>query len=159
MPSAVQQRRAFEVQRERGEGKLPPRSKEGLAALGGLAVAVITVLAVFGWVDWSAAQTALATTEAGTAIGLITALGAHFYPASPREPVAVAATLTAWLSATLALGTGFNWWTLTQEQISALVALVTAVLGVGGAWLARGKVFSAPPPQERRTASPGSRHR
>jgi uncharacterized membrane protein len=136
--------KTLETTVDQGIEVLPQSRKSVLVALGGLAVAVITLITVFGWVDLSAAQTALITTEAGTAIGLITALVANFNHKTPREPVAVAATLTAFISTTLALGTAFAWWTLTPEQISTLVALVTAVLGVGSALFARGRVFAKP---------------
>ena len=44
------------------------------------------------------------------------------------------------MSATLALGAGFSWWRLTAEQTSALVSLVSAVFGIGGAVVARSLV-------------------
>ncbi len=118
------------------------RVNGALLALVPLAAAGITLVTTFGWVHWSAAQTALVGTEAGAAIGLISATVAHFYPDTPKEHVAVAATLVAWISASLALVSGFGWWILTQDEISALGALVTAVIGVGGALFARAKVFN-----------------
>jgi len=93
--------------------------------------------AVFKVVHWSPAQTALVTAEAAAVVGLTTALIAHLMPGRPKEPVAVAATFTATVSATLALGSGFGWWSLTEMQTSAVAGVVTAVLGVGGAVLAR----------------------
>jgi uncharacterized membrane protein YfcA len=140
----IQELKALEATVEKGAEVLPRPQKGVLVALGALAGTGITLVTVFGWVDWSAAQTALVTTEASAAIGLITALVAHLNQKTPREPVAVAATFTACISTTLALGTAFVWWTLTQEQISALVALVTTVLGVSSAWFARGRVFAKP---------------
>jgi hypothetical protein len=119
---------------------MPALVKNLLVALGVLAVAVIGILTSFSIVEWSAAQTALVTAEAGAIIGLLSAELAHFWPGTPKEPVALAATLTAAVSATLALGAGFAWWHLTAEQTSALVSLVTAVFGIGGAVVARGRV-------------------
>ena len=60
--------------------------------------------------DWSAAQTALVTAEAAAVTGFITALVAHLKRGTKQEPVALAATFTATVSATLALGSGFGWW-------------------------------------------------
>jgi hypothetical protein len=114
-----------------------PDPKTAAGSLGTLVVASLTVVTVFKVVDWSAAQTALVTAEAGAVTGLIIALVAHLTPGRPKEPVALAATLTAAVSATLALGAGFGWWSLSEEQTSALVSVVTAVLGVGGALIAR----------------------
>lgn len=115
-----------------------------LATLGGLAIAVIAVLTTFNVVSWSAAQTALVTAEAGAVIGLVSALVAHFWPGTQQEPVAVAATFTATVSATMALGAGFAWWTLTTDQTAALVGVVTAVIGVLTAVIARGQVVAKP---------------
>lgn len=125
---------------------MPARVRAVLAALGPLAVAVIVVLTVFQLVDWSKAQTALVTAEAGAIIGLVIAVVAHFWPTTKKEPVALAATFTAALSATIALGTGFGWWDLTKDENSALVGLVSAIFGIGGALLAREKVTSATTP-------------
>ena len=114
-----------------------PNRKTVAGSLGTLSIALLTIVTVFKVVDWSAAQTALVTAEAATVAGLITALVAHLMPGRPKEPVAVAATFTATVSATLALGSGFGWWSLTEQQTSALAGVITAVLGVGGALIAR----------------------
>ncbi len=119
---------------------LPDQVKSLLAALGGVAVAVITLLTSFSVVHWSAAETGLATAEAAAVIGFLSACVAHFWHGTQKEPVAVAGTFTALVAATLALLSGFHVWTLTQEEISALLGLVTAVLAVGAALFARGKV-------------------
>jgi hypothetical protein len=98
---------------------------------------MITLLTVFEAVDWSAAQTALVIAEAGAVTGLLTALVAHLTPTTSKEHVALAATFTATVSATLALGSGFDWWTLTEQQTAAVGGVVTAIIGVGGAVFAR----------------------
>lgn len=116
---------------------LPPTVKATLVALAPLAAAVITLLNVFDLVHWSAAQTALVTTETGAAIGLISALVAHLWPATGKEPVALAATLTAFAAATVALGSGFGWWSWTEQQTTAVVSVLSAVVGVGSALVAR----------------------
>lgn len=107
-------------------------------------VALITALTVFHVVDWSAAQTALVTAEAGAVGGFVTAVAAHRKVDTAKEPVAVAATFTAMVSATLALGSGFAWWSLTEQQTGAVIGLLTAVIGVGGALLARNCVSPIP---------------
>jgi hypothetical protein len=117
---------------------LPPLNpKAVIAAIGTLAVALIAILTVFKVVDWSAAQTALVTAETAAVIGFVTAIVAHLTPGTSKEPVALAATFTATVSATLALGTGFGWWSLSEQQVSALVGLLTAMIGVGTALFAR----------------------
>lgn len=121
-----------------------PTTTAIIGALGTLGVAGITLVTVFKVVDWSAAQTALVTAEAAAVTGLLTAIVAHLWPGTSKEPVALAATFTATVSATLALGAGFAWWSLTEQQTSALVAVVTAVLGVGGALFARQHVVAKP---------------
>lgn len=119
---------------------LPDWVKGLLATLGGVAVAVITLLVAFGAVTWSPTQTGLATAEAAAVIGLLSACTAHFWPGTQKEPVAVGGTFTALVAATLALVSGFNLWTLTQDETSALVGLVTAMLAVGTALFARSQV-------------------
>ena len=114
-----------------------PKPKALVAGLGTLAIASVTIMTVFKVVDWSAAQTALVTAEAAAVGGLGAALVAHLMPGTAKEPVAVAAAFTATVSATLALGSGFGWWSFTEQQTSAVAGLVTAVLGVGSAVIAR----------------------
>jgi hypothetical protein len=117
---------------------LPSRDpKTVLAALGVLAATATVFLTTFTVVDWSAAQTALVTAEASAVLGFVAALVAHFKRATAKEHVALAGTFTAVFSATLALGTGFGWWELTQEQTGALLGMLTAIIGVTGAMFAR----------------------
>ncbi|MDQ6777428.1 MAG: hypothetical protein M3071_14690 [Actinomycetota bacterium] len=116
-------------------------------ALAPLAASVITFLTTFGIVHWSGSQTTLVSTEVGAIIGLLSAAVAHFWPGTKKEPVALAATFTAAVSATIALGTGFAWWHLTAKQATVLVTLVTALIGVGSAWFARSKVNAIMTPQ------------
>jgi hypothetical protein len=124
-----------------------PNPRAVLGALATLAVAVITLLTVFKVVDWSAAQTALVIAEVAAATGLVTALVAHLTPDTAKEHVALAATFTATVSATLALGSAFAWWKLTEQEISAVAGVVTAVLGVGGAVIARQHVIAETSPK------------
>jgi hypothetical protein len=120
--------------------KLPDKIKGVFVALGGLSVALISLLTAFGAVSWSPAQTGLATAEAAAVLAVLSACAAHFWPSTPKEPVAVGGTLTALVAATLALLSGFNAWTLSQTEMSALVGVVTALLAVASALIARTKV-------------------
>jgi hypothetical protein len=120
--------------------KLPDRVKGVLAALGGLAIALISLLTAFGAVSWSPAQTGLATAEVAAVLAFLSACVAHFWRSTPKEPVAVGGTLTALVAATLASLSGFNAWTLSQTEMSALVGVVTAFLAVAAALIARTKV-------------------
>lgn len=114
-----------------------PNTKAALAAVGTFALAVITLLTSFTVVEWSATQTALVTAEVAAVVGLSTALIAHLRPDTAKEQVALAATFTATVAATVALGSGFDWWQLTDTQSSAIGGVITAVFGVGGAMFAR----------------------
>jgi hypothetical protein len=118
----------------------PADPKVVVGAFGTLSVATITLLTVFTLVEWTAAQTALMTAEAAAVGALIAAALAHLRKGTATEHVALAATFTASVSSTLALGSGFAWWTLTEAQTGALIGVVTAVVGVATALFARGKV-------------------
>jgi hypothetical protein len=117
-----------------------PDPKPVIAALGAFAASVIVFLTAFTVVAWTPAQTALVTAETGALLGFLAAVLAHLKPATAKEHVALAGTLTAVVSATLALGTGFGWWRLTPEQAGALLGMVTAMVGVAAAMLARGYI-------------------
>jgi len=123
-------------------------AKAVLAAVGALAGAVIMILTSFGMVGWSAPQTALVTAESVALIGLMSAVVAHLWPDTKKEPVALAATFTAAVSATIALGTGFGWWDLTARQTTAVVSLVTTIVGVGTALGARQLVTAGVTPTQ-----------
>ncbi|MDA0180110.1 hypothetical protein OJ997_07365 [Solirubrobacter phytolaccae] len=114
-----------------------PDPKPVITALGTFTAAVIVVLTAFAIVDWSAAQTAFVTAEAAALLGFLAALLSHLKPGTAKENVALAGTITALVSSTLALGTGFGWWSLTQDQAGALLGTVTAIIGVAAAMIAR----------------------
>ena len=114
--------------------------KNLLRALGILALATPPFLDGIDIVDWTDAQTGLVTAEAVTAIAFVSAVVAHFWPGTKEEAVAIAATVTAFATATVALVTGFGWWDLTEEQIAAVLSFVTAMVNAIGAVLARGEV-------------------
>lgn len=95
------------------QAKLPDGVKGLIAGLGGVAVAVITLLTAFNVVNWSNSQTALATAEAAAVVAFLTAVVAHVWHGTKQEPVALGGTFTALVAATLALMSGFSVWTLT----------------------------------------------
>jgi hypothetical protein len=119
-----------------------------VAAPGGLAAAVIVWMTAFQIVSWTDFQTALVTAETAALIGFFGALVGHFWRDSSQEPVALAATFTATMAATLALCNGFGWLTWSQDQITAVLGVFTAFLGVGTAFFARRKVEADTTPKK-----------
>ena len=119
---------------------LPARIKALLGALAVLTGAVVGILTSFDIVHWTAAQTTLVTTEAAAFWACATAVTAHVWPGTKEQPVAVAGTVTALVSATLSLGGGFAWWQLTEAQNASLVSLVTTIIAVFSALIARTSV-------------------
>jgi len=122
-------------------------AKQVVAAVGVLAGAIITLLASLEVVHWSATQTTLVAAESAAGIAFITAGIAHFWPGTSKEPVAVAASFTALVTATITLGTGFTWWHISKDQESAIVAVVSAAIGLLTAMFARSKVKSPVTPK------------
>jgi hypothetical protein len=94
----------------------------------------------FNAVHWTSAQTTLVATEVAAFWALAGAVTAHLWPQTKQQPVAVAGTVTAFVSCTLALGIGFAWWQLTQSQNASLISLVTAIVAVASALAARSAV-------------------
>ena len=119
------------------------RSVPVIAAAGALAASVIQMVNVLQMVHWSPAQVAAVTAESGGIIAFVTALLAHFRVGTAKEPVAIAATFTALVTVSLAFGSAFTWWTLTQEQQAAVVGTIAALTGVGSAAFARSHVHAA----------------
>jgi hypothetical protein len=126
---------------------VPGKIKALLGALGALTVAIISFLSGFSIVHWSTAQTTLASTEAAAFWALVAALVAHFWPGTQQQPVAIAGTFTALVTATVSLGIGFSWWNLTQAENAELTGLVSALIAVISALVARSQVTakSTPP--------------
>jgi hypothetical protein len=116
---------------------LPTRIEALLAALAALTGAIVGIITSFEIVQWTPAQTTLVGTEAVAFWALVSAVAAHFWPNTKKQPVAIAGTVTAFVSATLAMGIGFAWWHLTEVQNASLISLVTAVIAVGSALVAR----------------------
>jgi hypothetical protein len=119
---------------------VPPKIAALLAGLTALTGAVIGLMTSFNAVHWTSAQTTLVATEVAAFWALASAVTAHLWPQTKKQPVAVAGTVTAFVSATLALGIGFAWWQLTQSQNASLIGLVTTVVAVASALAARSAV-------------------
>ena len=134
---------------------VPPAIAAVLAGLTALSGAVIGLTTSFNTVQWTSAQTTLVATEAVAFWALASAVTAHLWPQTKKQPVAVAGTVTAFVSATLALGIGFAWWQLTQSQNASLISLVTAIVAVATALAARTTVTAGTtPPREGPDGSP-----
>ncbi len=131
-----------------GSGQLPvpPGIAAVLAGLTALTGAVIGLTTSFNAVHWTSAQTTLVATEVAAFWALASAVAAHLWPQTKKQPVAVAGTVTAFVSATLSLGIGFAWWQLTQSQNASLISLVTAIVAVVSALAARNTVETGTTP-------------
>ena len=119
---------------------MPPRIAGLLAWLTALTGAVIGLMTSFNAVHWTSAQTTLVVIEVAAFWALTSAVTAHLWPGTKKQPVAIAGTVTAFVPATLSLGIGFAWWQLTQSQNAALISLVTAIVAVVSALAARSTV-------------------
>jgi hypothetical protein len=119
---------------------VPPKVAALLAGLTVLTGAVIGLLTSFNAVHWTSAQTTLVAAEAAAFWALASAVTAHLWPLTKKQPVAVAGTVTAFVAATLSLAIGFAWWQLTQSQNASLISLVTAIVAVVSALAARNTV-------------------
>ena len=126
---------------------VPPKIAALLAGLTALTGAVIGLMTSFNAVHWTSAQTTLVATEVAAFWALASAVTAHLWPQTKKQPVAVAGTVTAFVSGTLALGIGFAWWQLTQSQNASLISLVTTIVAVASALAARSTVeaLTTPP--------------
>ena len=119
---------------------LPAKAGALLAALTGLTGAVAGMVTSFEVVHWTPAQTTLVGTEIAAFWAFAAAVAAHLWPQTKKQPVAVAGTVTALVSATVALGIGFTWWRLTEAQNASLISLVTAIVAIVAALAARSTV-------------------
>jgi hypothetical protein len=125
---------------------VPPKIAALLAGLTVLTGAVIGLITSFNVAHWTSAQTTLVATEVAAFWALAAAVTAHLWPQTKKQPVAVAGTITAFVSATLSLGIGFAWWRLTQSQNASLISLVTAIVAVVSALVARSTVTAGTTP-------------
>jgi hypothetical protein len=116
---------------------LPARIAALLGALTVLTGAIAGIVTSFEVVHWTPAQTTLVGTEVAAFWAFAGAVAAHLWPGTKKQPVAVAGTVTALVSATLSLGIGFTWWRLTEAQNASLISLVTAIAAVSAALAAR----------------------
>lgn len=129
----------------RTERWIRSRSISTTLALGAVASAVIELVRVLNVVDWTAAQGAAVSAESVGLVAFFAALLAHFRLGTAKEPVAVAGAFTTLVTVTLALGSVFSWWKLTQEQNSAVVGVLAALIGLGSAALVRSQVSPVNP--------------
>jgi hypothetical protein len=125
---------------------VPPKIAALLAGLTALTGAVIGLMTSFNAVHWTSAETTLVATEVAAFWALAAAVTAHLWPQTKKQPVAVAGTVTAFVSATLSLGIAFAWWQLTQSQNASLISLITAVVAVAAALAARSTVTAGTTP-------------
>jgi hypothetical protein len=125
---------------------MPPKIAALLAGLTALTAAVIGLMTSFNAVQWTSAETTLVATEVAAFWALAGAVTAHLWPQTKKQPVAVAGTVTAFVSATLSLGIGFAWWQLTESQNASLISLVTAIVAVVSALAARSIVEAGTTP-------------
>ena len=119
---------------------VPPKIAALLTGLAALTGAVFGLMTSFNAVHWTSAQTTLVATEVAAFWALAGAVTAHLWPQTKQQPVAVAGTVTAFVSSTLSLGIGFAWWQLTQSQNASLISLVTAIVAAVSALAARSTV-------------------
>jgi hypothetical protein len=129
-----------------GRPVMPPRVAALLAGLAALTAVVFILMTSFNAVYWTSAQLTLVMTEVVVFWALAAAVIAHLWPQTKEQPVAVAGTVTAFVSATLSLGVGFAWWQLTQSQNASLLSLVTAIIAVASALAARSTVTASTTP-------------
>jgi hypothetical protein len=125
---------------------VPPKIAALLAGLTALTGAVIGLITSFNAVHWTSAQTTLVAAEVAAFWALAGAVTAHLWPQTKKQPVAVAGTVTAFVSATLSVGIGFAWWQLTQPQNASLISLVTAIVAVASGLAARSTVTAGTTP-------------
>ncbi len=133
---------------------VPPKNAALLAGLTVLTGAVIGLMTSFDAVHWTSAQTTLVATEVAAFWALAAAVTAHLWPQTKKQLVAVAGTVTAFVSATLSVGIGFAWWQLTQSQNASLISLVTVIVAVASAQAARSTVTAGTTPARSTTALP-----
>ena len=129
-----------------GQPPVPPKIAALLAGLIALTGAVIGLMTSFNAVHWTSAQTTLAAAEVAAFWALAGAVTAHLWPQTKKQSVAVAGTVTAFVSSTLSMGVGFAWWQLTQSQNASLISLVTAIVAVASALAARSTVTAGTTP-------------
>ena len=133
---------------------VPPRIAALLTGLTALTGAVIGLVTSFNAVHWTSAETTLVATEVAAFWALAATVTAHLWPQTKKQPVAVAGTVTAFVSATLSLGIGFAWWQLTQLQNASLISLVTAIVAVAAALAARSAVTAGTTPAAKAERGP-----
>ncbi|MFW0794943.1 hypothetical protein AAFP30_14120 [Gordonia sp. CPCC 205515] len=126
------------------EPVLPKRAPSILAALTVFSTAVFGLCTSFEIGHWTAPQITLIGTELAAFWAFVTAVVAHRAKSTKDQPVALAGTVTALLTATLSLAAGFRWWHFTEAQNAAVTGMLTALIAVVSALVARHFVRPTP---------------
>lgn len=108
--------------------------------------AIITMLITTGVAHWTDPQKAAAFVEVNVVVAMVIAIYAHFDPATSKEPVALASTFTALVTATLLLLVAFAIVHWTRAQVDTIVGTTTAVVALVTLLLARNSVTPVLPP-------------
>lgn len=102
-----------------------------------LVTAIVAVLIAFDIVDWTTGQGVLVGALASSVLVLILAIQQHFRPNTAEEPVAIAGSVTATASSTVALLVGFQIVHWSDQQIGVALGLVAVLVTLVGSWAAR----------------------
>lgn len=119
---------------------LPSRVQTLFAAFGTLGAATVGFVTTFEIVKWTPAQTTLVVTTGAAFLAFAAAVTAHVFPRTKKQPVAIAGAFTALVSCMVTMGAGFSWWDVTETQNAALGSLITAIVAVASALIARSTV-------------------
>lgn len=98
------------------------------AALMPVLTGVALLVGPLGIAPWSEVQTGLVVTEVNALSAVVLAVVAYLWAQSVKEPAALQGSVSVFALATLTLGTGFGWWSLTDQATQLVIALVGAVL-------------------------------
>lgn len=118
-------------------------TKTRIASVVALVTAIVVVLNIFDITNWSEAQSLVVGSEASAMLILIMAVTQHFRPNTAEEPVAVASSFYAATATTINVFVVFQWVAWSDEQIAAVLSLVTIALALIGGWATR-SVVTAP---------------
>lgn len=111
-----------------------------LAQLLVLLNALIVLGRMLDVVSWSDAQVLLVMTATSTTVTLIVAVLAHVWRSTTSEPVAVGATIGAFVPSVLLLLNGFGVTELSEATIEAVIGVVVAAGALFGITITRSKV-------------------
>lgn len=115
-------------------------TKARIASVVGLVAAIVVVLNIFDITHFSDEQNLVLGATVSASLVLIMALTQHFRPSTAEEPVAVGSSFYAAVAAWLNMMVVFAWVHWTDQQIAAVLSLVTVVLALVGGWAVRSVV-------------------